>query len=154
MNAIQDDEVYFNALRSAGLILGLGSTFVGVGLGLRESVIGICLSAECKPDLSLTIVPFAFITASIIYSLIIFFMVRNVQINNYEAAFKFLTATLISGIGGFCSSWANGGIARYACVTKSKQKKFTTQFFLMMIFAELIALFALIMTIAYAPKTS
>lgn len=147
--ADENEEIHFAMLKAAGLALGILPIFAGVAIGIKDSVIGICQSAEIKLDLSLTILPMVFTSASIIYGMIVFFSFRSKKIETYEQGFVFLTATMFSGVGGFLTSYAVGKIGRSACVVKAQQKRFTTQFFLMMIFAELIGIFALIMTIVH-----
>ena len=147
-----NQNIHFAMLKALGMSLGIVPTFIGVAIGIRETTMGICNSAEIKLEMSLTIIPMAFTSASLIYSLIVFFLFFGKEVKSYEMGFSFIAASTFSGIGGMLSSYAIGGISRHACVTKAQQKKFTTQFFLMMIFAELIGIFSLIMTIVYGLK--
>lgn len=149
MAGSDNEEIHFAMLKAIGLGLGILPIFAGVAIGIKDAVVGICQSAEIKLDLSLTILPMIFTSASLIYGVIVFFTFKNKDITDYKEGFAFVTATMFSGIGGFLASYAVGKIARSACVVKAQQKRFTTQFFLMMIFAELIGIFALIMTIIY-----
>ncbi|KAM0676266.1 hypothetical protein GVAV_000229 [Gurleya vavrai] len=145
-----NSEMHFAMLKAAGLILGTVPMFAGVSQGIKDCVLGICQSAELKTDLSLTIVPMVFVSASTIFSLIIFFFFRNKEITDYSSGFIFLTATSLSGFGGYFASTAIGKIVKFACFVVTQQKKFFISYVLMMIFAELIVIFALIMTIVYS----
>lgn len=142
-----NEELHFSLLKAIAMLMGIVPSLFGVAWGVREAAIGICVAAETRLELSAAIMPMAFANASLIYAIITFFMFKNEPVTSYEQGFGSIMACTISGMGGLLSAYAVGGITRYSCVTKAQQKKFSTQFFLMMIFAELIAIFALIMAL-------
>ncbi|KAK1349668.1 hypothetical protein CWI38_0395p0010 [Hamiltosporidium tvaerminnensis] len=141
--------IYFPLIRLAALLVGVLPSFIGVGKGMQEAAVGICTSASIRLDLSITIIPLAFISASLIYSVLIFFIFAKYKVEDYSNGFQLLTACFMTGIGGMVASIATGTIAKSATVTRAQQKNFTTQFLLLMIFAELIGLFGMILALAH-----
>lgn len=139
--------IHFEILKAASLIIGIVPGFIGVALGLRSATVGICQAAEIRTELSLAIIPMAFTSASLINCMLSFFMMFKKNITSYKEGFTLLTAGAFSGSGGFLCSFAIGGIARFTCVTRAQQKKFSSQFFLTMIFAELLGIFSIILSV-------
>lgn len=118
---------------------------IGVGTGLKLATEGICKSVEYDLDLTFSIMPMAFTSAPAIYSLLLFFYMCTKAPTTISGAMKCLGGTAIQGFAcGFCG-YIMGGIAKDAAVARAKQKKFTSSYFLLLIFGELIGLLALVL---------
>lgn len=118
---------------------------IGVGVGLRMATEGICRSTDYDLDLTFSIIPMAFSSAPAIYSLLLFFYMTTKSPATLAGAIQCLGGTAIQGFAcGFCG-YTMGAIARDAAVARAKQKKFTPSYFLLLIFAELIGLLALVL---------
>lgn len=141
-----NDQKYFALEKSIAIMLAVIPCFYGSSVGLRECVVGVCQASEISLELSLTILPFAFTSAPSIYALIFFFLFSRETISDHTAWIKLCMADSLMGSGGYLSGYAVGGICRHAFVIRANQKKFQTQFLVMLVFAELIGIFAFIIT--------
>lgn len=127
--------------------LSVAPAFAGVSIGMSKAAVGICQASTIRNDLMLTLIPCAFITAMIIYAVIIHFVIMKRVPVDVEGAFKFVAATAILGVGTFCGSVGLGNITRVSIVPLAQQKKFMTSFFLLHVFTEFVGLFAFVIVI-------
>lgn len=131
-----------NALATAMTVL---PPLIGVGKGLQLAAEGICKSTDYDLDLTFSIMPMAFTSAPAIYSLLLFFYMTTKSPKTLSGAIKCFCGTTIQGLAcGFCGL-VMGAIAKDAAVARAKQKKFTSSYFLLLIFGELIGLLSLVL---------
>lgn len=132
-------------INSISILFTVLPPLVGVGVGVGLATEGICKSTDYGLDLTFSIMPMAFTSAPAIYSLLLFFYMITKTPQTLAGAVKSLSGTAIQGFAcGFCG-FVMGGIAKDASVARAKQKKFTSSYFLLLIFGELIGLLALVL---------
>lgn len=139
------EESLITIINSVSIFLTVLPPLVGVGMGVGLATEGICRSTDYSLDLTFSIMPMAFTSAPAIYSLLLFFYMITKSPVTLSGAIKCLCGTAIQGMAcGFCGL-VMGGIAKDASVARAKQKKFTSSYFLLLIFGELIGLLALVL---------
>ncbi|KAM0680173.1 hypothetical protein GINT2_001556 [Glugoides intestinalis] len=142
---IKNEETIVTMINSLSIFLTVLPPLIGVGIGVGSATEGICKSVDYDLDLTFSIMPMAFTSAPAIYSLLLFFYMITKSPVTLLGAIKCLGGTAIQGFAcGFCGI-AMGGIAKNAAVARAKQKKFTSSYFLLLIFGELIGLLALVL---------
>lgn len=142
---IKNEETIVTLINSVSIFLTVLPPLVGVGKGVSLATEGICKSVEYDLDLTFSIMPMAFTSAPAIYSLLLFFYMITKSPVTLLGSIKTLGGTAIQGLAcGFCG-YTMGGIAKDAAVARAKQKKFTSSYFLLLIFGELIGLLALVL---------
>ncbi|KAI5149834.1 hypothetical protein ENBRE01_1150 [Enteropsectra breve] len=140
-----NNDALIPAINIISTILTVLPPLAGVGAGLKLATDGICRSVDYDLDLTFSIMPMAFTSAPAIYSLLLFFYMTTKSPKTLAGAIKCLGGTAIQGFAcGYCG-YVMGGIARDAAVARAKQKKFTSSYFLLLIFGELIGLLALVL---------
>lgn len=139
------EETTILIINSISILLTVLPPLVGAGMGVGMATEGICKSTDYSLDLTFSIMPMAFTSAPAIYSLLLFFYMITKSPVTLAGAIKCLCGTAIQGLScGFCGI-VMGGIAKDASVARAKQKKFTSSYFLLLIFGELIGLLALVL---------
>jgi len=140
-----DQDTTIAILNTISIVLTVLPPLAGVGLGIKMATGGICKSVDYDIDLTFSIMPMAFTSAPAIYSLLLFFYMLTKSPQTLVGAIKSLGGTAIQGLAcGFCGM-IMGGIAKDAAVARAKQKKFTSSYFLLLIFGELIGLLSLVL---------
>ncbi|EPR78957.1 Vacuolar ATP synthase subunit C [Spraguea lophii 42_110] len=142
---IFDDKFYFDILRVIILLSLLLPVFFGASKGLKMAGEGVCTSSLIKRNLTSSIAPCAFITTPIMFSLIGFFTIKDVEIRSYNQGCRLLAGATMLGIPGGFTAYYAGEIAKYSIVAVVQQKKFTFQFFVTFIFLEIIPIFGMIL---------
>ncbi|KAF7682723.1 hypothetical protein TCON_2061 [Astathelohania contejeani] len=143
-----DNDFYYQLIKALALALGVIPAFIGVSWGITTLMPGACAAAEIKVMMGTTLFPLCFVSASVIFSLLLFFKERSTTINSYEDAFKMLTRCAISGVGSFCAAMGVGGVTRHTMITKVQQKNFGSQFLMTMVFPELVGLMGFVILFA------
>lgn len=142
---ILDEQGVISIINSISILFTVLPPLVGVGKGVCLATEGICKSTDYGLDLTFSIMPMAFTSAPGIYSLLLFFFMITRTPVTLIGAIKCLSGTAIQGLAcGFCG-YTMGAIAKDASVARAKQKKFTSSYFLLLIFGELIGLLALVL---------
>lgn len=142
---ISNEETLVTAINSITILLTVLPPLVGVGMGVGLATEGICKTVDLDLDLTFSIMPMAFTSAPAIYSLLLFFYMITKSPVTLLGAVKCFGGAAIQGLAcGFCG-YTMGGIAKDAAVARAKQKKFTSSYFLLLIFGELIGLLALVL---------
>lgn len=142
---IKNEEMIVTLINAISIFLTVLPPLVGVGMGVSLATEGICKSVDYDLDLTFSIMPMAFTSAPAIYSLLLFFYMITKSPVTLLGSIKTLGGTAIQGLAcGFCG-YTMGGIAKDAAVARAKQKKFTSSYFLLLIFGELIGLLALVL---------
>lgn len=131
-----------NAIATAFTVL---PPLIGVGRGLQIAAEGVCRSIDYDLDLTFSIMPMAFTSAPAIYSLLLFFYMSSKAPVTLAGALQCLCGAAIQGLACGCCGLVMGGIARDAAVARAKQRKFTSSYFLLLIFGELIGLLSLVL---------
>lgn len=140
-----NEEIIVTIINSFTILLTVLPPLVGVGLGVGLATEGICKTVDLDLDLTFSIMPMAFTSAPAIYSLLLFFYMITKFPVTLAGAVKCFGGAAIQGLAcGFCG-YTMGGIAKDAAVARAKQKKFTSSYFLLLIFGELIGLLALVL---------
>lgn len=129
-----------------GVMMALAA--VGGGLGFLGGSEGICKAAEYTVSASFSLIPIIFITAPMIYALILFFMVYSIQVNSLSQGLVIMSACVINGISAGVTGYSVGYSAKVACVARAQQRKFNSIFFLILIFGEAVGLLGLVCSIA------
>lgn len=128
-----------------GVMLLMIPSFAGVSIGLGKAAHGICQAAAVRNDIMLTIIPAGFIAVMILYSALIFFVGKHIEVpSDFSACLPWLAGQVVTGFGLFWAAVGLGDIAAVATVTLAQQKKFLSSFFLLLVFGEFVGLFALI----------
>lgn len=139
------EKTIISLMNSTSILFTVLPPLIGVGAGIKLATEGICKSIEYDLDLTFSIMPMAFTSAPAIYSLLLFFYMSTKSPETIHGAIKCLGGTAIQGFAcGFCG-YIMGGVAKDAAVARAKQKKFTSSYFLLLIFGELIGLLALVL---------
>lgn len=139
------EEILVTLINAGTILLTVLPPLVGVGVGIGLATEGICKTVDLDTDLTFSIMPMAFTSAPAIYSLLLFFYMITKSPVTLLGAVKCLGGAAIQGLAcGFCG-YTMGGIAKDAAVARAKQKKFTSSYFLLLIFGELIGLLALVL---------
>lgn len=139
------EQTIISIINAISISLTVLPPLVGVGMGIELATDGICKSTDYSLDLTFSIMPMAFTSAPAIYSLLLFFFMITKTPITLSGAIKCLSGTAIQGFAcGFCG-YVMGKIAKDASVARAKQKKFTSSYFLLLIFGELIGLLALVL---------
>ena len=86
----------------------------------------------------------AFTTALAIYSLLLYFYMDSKTPKTLIGAITCLGGCALQGFACASCGYIMGGIAKDAAVARAKQKKFTSSYFLLLIFGELIGLLSLV----------
>ncbi len=131
-------------LNASSMCLSMLPTLIGVGLGLSLATEGICKSIEYDLDLTFSIMPMAFTSAPAIYSLLLYFFMESKSPKTLTGAIQCLGGCALQGFACESCGYIMGNIAKDAAVARAKQKKFTSSYFLLLIFGELIGLLALV----------
>lgn len=140
-----NEETVVAIINAMAIMFTVLPPLIGVGVGVGLATEGICKSTDYGLDLTFSIMPMAFTSAPAIYSLLLFFYMITKTPVTLLGAIKSLCGTAIQGLAcGFCGV-VMGGIAKDAAVARAKQKKFTSSYFLLLIFGELIGLLALVL---------
>ncbi|KAG0441441.1 V-type proton ATPase 16 kDa proteolipid subunit 3 [Dictyocoela muelleri] len=147
-----NDELIIGIVKFIGYTLLTALPFAGSSFGMSQATKGICEAAEIRIEIASLIIPSCFITAPIIFSLIIMMVTPKDAFETVEKAMTTCAKFAISGFSGFFTGYGCGNVASAAVVTKAKQKKFAMQMVLLLIFVEFIALFGLIVSMIMAIK--
>lgn len=147
MDQIISEENFMGFLKQASFVMATVPAFAGVGNGMSASVKGMCEGAEISPDVSTIIIGGAFITSPLLFSMIMFAVLKNIEVKTLDVAFKIFSASLIVGFANYFSAYNCGRLADSICITKAKVKSFTLQMILLYIFVELVGLLGTIIAL-------
>lgn len=139
------EEIVINILNAIAICSTMLPTLIGVGIGLQLATEGICKSIEYDLDLTFSIMPMAFTSAPAIYSLLLYFYMTSKSPKTLMGAIQCLGGCLLQGCACASCGYIMGGIAKDAAIARAKQKKFTSSYFLLLIFGELIGLLSLVL---------
>lgn len=131
-----------------GVILLIVPALAGVSIGLSKASHGICQAASIRNDLILTVVPAGFIGAMVVYLLLIFFNGKKTEVPaDFSHCLSWFAGQVVAGMGFFWAAYGLGEISAVVTVTTAQQKKFLSSFFLLLVFGEIVGLFAFILGI-------
>ena len=142
-----------NILNAVSTCLTMLPTLIGVGKGLHLATEGICKSVEYDLDLTFSIMPMAFTSAPAIYSLLLYFYMASKSPKTLIGAIQCLGGCALQGFACASCGYIMGSISKDAAVARAKQKKFTSSYFLLLIFGELIGLLSLVLGMLILSKT-
>lgn len=134
------------------LFLCAAPAFAGVAIAMAKAAPGMAQAAAIRSDLTLTLIPSVFITAMVLYAIIIVFIIMNKKLKSAEDSLKLISVAAILGTGTFWGAVGLGDITNATIVTLAQQKKFVTSFFLLLVFTEFIGLFAFVIALAIIPS--
>lgn len=129
-----------------GVICLMVPALAGVSIGLSKASHGVCQAASIRNDLMLTVIPAGFIAVMILYAILIFFIGRKTEIPaDFTQCLSWFAGQVVAGLGFFWAAYGLGEISTVVTVTTAQQKKFISSFFLLLVFGEIVGLFALIL---------
>eukprot|EP01112_Ceratiomyxa_fruticulosa_P000382 TRINITY_DN1034_c0_g1_i1.p1 TRINITY_DN1034_c0_g1~~TRINITY_DN1034_c0_g1_i1.p1 ORF type:complete len:176 (+),score=45.45 TRINITY_DN1034_c0_g1_i1:276-803(+) len=148
--------VYAPFFGAMGVVSGLSFTVVGAGYGTAKSSVGISSMGVMKPELVMkAIIPVIFAGALSVYGLIIAVIITgNLGNADYplKKSFLDLGAGLTVGLCGMAAGMAIGVIGDAGVRGFGQQPKLYVGMVLVLIFAEALGLFGLIIALLLANK--
>ncbi|OAG31401.1 V-type H+-transporting ATPase 16kDa proteolipid subunit [Nematocida displodere] len=146
--SVFDKDFLLNMVYPGGVICLLVPTFAGVSIGLSKAARGITQSSAIKTDILLTVVPAGFIGVIVIYGVLMFAIGKRAEVpKEFQPCLTWFAGQVVAGSGFFWAAIGLGDISTVATVAAAQQKKFLPSFFLLLVFGEFVALFALIIGI-------
>lgn len=123
-----------------------------VSYGISEASKGIANAADIRIDTAMTIMPMCFVTASLIYTLILFATINSKNVKTIEMGIRCVASSLMLGAGSAFAAYAVGSVTKNAVVARAQNKKFSAYFMVMLMFSEAVAIFSLIFALVIVFK--
>lgn len=142
-----DNTMLLNMIRCLTMIILGVVPFIFVSNSIGRASKGIARAAEIRIDSVMTLMPMGFITVSLIYTLIIFMSLKDLDFNNMEIAFKALSSSFIVAFGSASAAKAVGMVTEFCVEVRAHIKRFETYFMIMLMFAEVVGIFSLLLGI-------
>lgn len=139
-----DNDTLGLILAKLGLAVMMAIASTGGGIGFMGCTEGVCKAADYTVSMSYSLIPIIFVTAPMIYAVILFFMTYNKEVTSLAQGLTIMSACIINGISSGITGYSVGYSAKVACIARAQQKKLNSIFFLILIFGEAVGLLGVV----------
>ena len=140
----------------AGVSLSMGFSNLGAAYGMAKSGAGVAGMGQRKPNLIIkSLLPVVMASILGIYGMIVsVVIIKKIDLNNYDLmqGYKHLGAGLACGLSSLAAGYAIGTVGDVGVRAYAQQEKIFIGLVLVLIFAEAIGLFGMIVAIIVVSK--
>ena len=140
----------------AGVSLSMGFSNLGAAYGMAKSGAGVAGMGQRKPNLIIkSLLPVVMASILGIYGMIVsVVIIKKIDLNNYnfQQAYKHFAAGLSCGLSSLAAGYAIGVVGDVGVRAYAQQEKLFIGLVLVLIFAEAIGLFGMIVAVIMISK--